>query len=75
MKKLLLTDWNFIRVLRLVLGFLAIGAGVFKQDVLVGGIGGLLIYQAIINVSCGPRGCAIPNKEVAPVPVENRKQV
>jgi hypothetical protein len=71
MKKLLLTDWNFIRILRLVLGFLAIGAGVVKQDVLVGGIGGLLIYQAIINMSCGPSGCAVPNKEVSAIPVEN----
>ncbi len=66
----MLTDWNFMRILRLVLGFLAIGAAVANRDVLVGGIGGLLIFQAVMNMSCGPGGCAIPTKETPAKQVE-----
>ncbi len=60
MKKLLLTDWNVMRIIRLVLGVLATGAGIVQHDVLVGSIGGLLIFQAAMNMSCAGGACSVP---------------
>ncbi len=59
----MLSGWHFERWLRLTLGVLAIGAGVAKSDVLVGGIGGLLLFQALANISCCGSACAVPRKQ------------
>lgn len=53
MKKLLLRDWNLMRGLRMFFGVLAVGAGGLKGDVLVAGIGSLLVVQAVMNWGCG----------------------
>lgn len=68
MKTLLLTDWNLIRVVRLVFGGMAVTAGFTKGDVLAGAVGALLLYQAIWNVGCCGGACAIPAK---PTPIED----
>jgi len=58
----IMRGWHFERLLRLGLGVLAIGAGVAKGDVLIGGIGGLLLFQALANISCCGSACAVPRK-------------
>ncbi|MFZ5970739.1 MAG: hypothetical protein ACOYXA_04030 [Bacteroidota bacterium] len=66
----IMRGWHFERLLRLGLGVLAIGAGVAKGDVLIGGIGGLLLFQALANISCCGSACAVPRKEVTAGEVE-----
>ncbi|MBL7857796.1 MAG: hypothetical protein JNM57_08910 [Cyclobacteriaceae bacterium] len=60
MKKPILSDWNVMRIIRLVLGVLAIGTSIVQHDVLVGSIGGLLVLQAAFNTSCAGGDCALP---------------
>jgi uncharacterized membrane protein HdeD (DUF308 family) len=63
MKDKLLNDWNFMRVVKLLLGiYVAYDATVSKQYFLLV-LAALFLYQAVFNVSpCGVAGCAVnPN--------------
>ena len=52
MKSILLTDWNFMRVLRLFGGFSLVVLGILKHDTISSAFGFLFVYQGLFNVSC-----------------------
>lgn len=59
MKQILLTDWNFMRILRVIGGFALIYAGITKHDTISGAFGLFFAYQGLFNVSCcGTGGCS-----------------
>lgn len=48
----ILTGWNFVRVLRLVIGLSALAAYFSEHDSLIGFMGIILAGQAVFNVGC-----------------------
>jgi hypothetical protein len=68
MKKIL-TGWNIVRVLRLVMGIIAIGQAIATKEWILGLAGGFLLYMALANIGCcGVNGCSIqpPNVDRKP---------
>jgi hypothetical protein len=56
----LLTNWNAMRLLRLVLGIIVLVQGVNNTEVLYLVLGGILLLMALANVGCcGTTGCAV----------------
>jgi VanZ family protein len=63
MKKLLITNWHFMRYLRVAIAlFLFSEAYTTKQWFFVA-FGLFFLIQAVFNLGCGPNGCAIPQKK------------
>ncbi|MFC0774602.1 hypothetical protein [Terrimonas alba] len=61
MKELLTRGWNFMRVLRMLVGVISIYFAVDRADVILGVAGGLFILSGVFNVGCcGTTGCNIP---------------
>lgn len=59
MKSILLTDWNFMRVLRLLGGFSLVVLGILKRDTISSAFGFFFVYQGLFNVSCcGAGSCS-----------------
>lgn len=59
MKELFLTDWNLMRMLRVIGGFAFLITGIVKHDTLTGAFGLFFAYQGLFNVSCcGGGNCA-----------------
>ena len=60
----LLSDWNFMRFVRLALG-VYIGIQAYQtQSILSAILAAFLVYQVITNTGCcGANGCAVPLKE------------
>ena len=56
----LLQNWNFMRIIRLVIGGYAMIEAFRGQDTLMGLLGFVLLGMAILNVGCGAQGCGIP---------------
>ncbi|MBX2981786.1 MAG: hypothetical protein WBB32_14600 [Flavobacteriales bacterium] len=56
----LLQNWNFPRVLRLVLAGAFLGAGISSGEWLPYVAAGILGMQAIFNVGCCGAACAVP---------------
>lgn len=53
--------WHAMRILRLVLGLLAVAAGIFYRDSLIATLGAITFFQGFFNLSCcGATGCAVP---------------
>ena len=69
MKALLLNDWSFFRVLRVVIGGILMIDGVATGMTISVIIGGIFLYQGIFNLSCGGAcsggSCEIPPKNVS----------
>lgn len=69
-KSLLLNDWSFFRVLRVVIGSIIMIDGIANATGLTMIIGGIFLYQGIFNLSCGGAcaggNCQIPEKNVSP---------
>ncbi len=69
MKTLLLNDWSFFRVLRVVIGGIIMIDGIATGMALSVIIGGIFLYQGIFNLSCGGAcaggNCEIPQKKVS----------
>jgi len=64
MKQTLLTDWNFMRVLRLGLGIYIAIQAVQTLSILSGVIAIFFLFQAVTNTGCcGSNGCAVPIKK------------
>lgn len=64
MRQLLLTDWHFIRLLRLALGIWIGISAIQKQDMLLGFLSTFLLWQAISNTGCcGSSGCQEPQSK------------
>jgi hypothetical protein len=63
--KVLLTDWNSMRIIRLVLGAGVIAQGVYHREVIYYVVGGILVLMALANAGCcGTQGCAVDTKKV-----------
>lgn len=59
-----LQAWNFMRILRLVLGVSILIQGVQAHEILFIFMGGLFTLMPIFNVGCcSTAGCATPNKK------------
>ncbi|HNP98357.1 MAG TPA: hypothetical protein PKK99_04850 [Bacteroidia bacterium] len=54
---LYLSTWNFVRVLRLILGITLLVQTIQNKDLFSGVIGGFLLFQAITNTGC----CGVSN--------------
>ncbi|MFZ2905180.1 MAG: hypothetical protein WAZ98_03145 [Cyclobacteriaceae bacterium] len=67
MKQLLLTNWNFIRLVRLGLGIWISVEGIRSSDVLLGFMGGFLLWLAVSNTGCcGTYTCPTPETKTNP---------
>lgn len=63
-KETLLTDWNFMRILRLVLGIYIAIQAIETLSLLSGIVAVFFLFQAITNTGCcGSNGCEIPQKK------------
>jgi len=51
MKELFLTDWNLMRMLRVIGGVALVIAGIVKHDTITGAFGLFFAYQGFFNVS------------------------
>lgn len=57
----LLTGWNFMRGLRLVLGVIFLMQAIEMRDIITGLIASFFLFQAVTNTGCcGSNGCAVP---------------
>ncbi|HLF53260.1 hypothetical protein [Flavobacterium sp.] len=64
MIKNIYTNWNYIRVIRLVLGVIVMIQAVYTKTYLFLIPGILFTGMALFNTSCcGSNGCAIPKSE------------
>jgi hypothetical protein len=63
-KETLLTDWNFMRILRLGVGIYIAVQAVETQSIVSGIFASFFLFQAITNTGCcGSNGCAVPIKK------------
>ncbi|MCU0356917.1 MAG: hypothetical protein MUE95_05005 [Cyclobacteriaceae bacterium] len=63
LKTQLLTNWNFMRWLRLILGIYVSVQAIQHRDALAGLIAVFFLYQAFTNTGCfGAASCAVPSK-------------
>ncbi len=61
MKQNILSNWNFMRFIRLVLGVAIIVQSVLVKDWTMGILGVLFISMPVFNIGCcSVGGCAIP---------------
>lgn len=61
MRETLLSGWNFLRIVRLVLGLALVIQAIQQQFWAAGLLGGLLVFQSLSNTGCcGPSGCRVP---------------
>lgn len=57
-------QWNFIRILRLIVGIWGIYSSLTDSQPLFGILGGVFILQSLLNVGCcGSNGCKIPQNK------------
>ena len=62
MKQRILRDWNFARLLRLVLGILITGQGIADRQGWVILAGSLFVLMPLFNVGCcGVGSCSVPH--------------
>lgn len=61
MKKMILTNWTFIRFLRLGMGIEIVVQAFLAKDMLFGFLGLLLTAMPLFNIGCcGTQGCYMP---------------
>ena len=64
MKQIILTNWTFMRVLRLGLGLAVLAQAVIAKDVLFALLGLAFTAMPVFNIGCcGTAGCAVPSKK------------
>jgi len=64
MKENVLRNWNFFRLLRLVIGIVIIVQAIIIKDAMFGVAGILFAAMSVFNVGCcGAGGCAVPLKK------------
>ena len=66
MKERLLTNWNFMRWLRLLIGIYIGIEAIRTQEMISGFFAAFFLFQALTNTGCcGVKGCAIqlPNEK------------
>lgn len=60
----ILSNWNIIRGLRLVIGLAALIQGIVQKDMVLGLLGIVLLFTALANVGCcGAASCPVDIKE------------
>ena len=65
MKQLLLTNWNFFRLIRLFLGVMIVVQSFEVKDWMYGLVGILFSLMALFNKGCcSVNGCATPIKKI-----------
>ena len=63
-KQNLLTNWNFMRWFRHIVGAYLLVQAFMMHDNLPGFFGAFFVFQAITNTGCcGTQGCSVPTKE------------
>lgn len=63
MKRILITGWSFMRILRIVTGVGGLIYAIVKHDYLLGIAGLFLLFTGLFNVAgCGVGGCTLPNR-------------
>lgn len=59
MRRTILYGWNFMRILRLVLGGIVLWQSFVTGDLLPGIAGGMIMAMAVLNIGCcGLNGCS-----------------
>ncbi|MDR1706674.1 hypothetical protein [Dysgonomonas sp.] len=59
----ILKNWDFVRIIRLLLGVLIAIYSISSKDYIFLVLAGFLLFQAIMNISCcGSAGCYTDNK-------------
>ena len=57
--KVYLSEWDIMRIFRLVMGVVALGQAIAMRELLLGAAGSFLIFMAMANIGCcGVNGCA-----------------
>lgn len=67
--------WDFVRILRLVIGVTVIGQAFMMQELLLGIGGGMLTTMAVLNIGCcGAQGCGVnPRKDASKTSLEDTR--
>jgi hypothetical protein len=63
MKNILFTNWNIMRIIRLVFAIVLFTQAAQKFEWYLVIFGLFFLVQAIFNFGCGANGCAIPKKK------------
>lgn len=72
MKETLLTNWHFMRWLRLGIGLTIAAQSIISHEPIAGVIAALFLFQALTNSGCGGvNGCAVPSTRNKNKKVEN----
>ncbi|MBS1523529.1 MAG: hypothetical protein JST50_21180 [Bacteroidetes bacterium] len=65
-KQRLLTNWHFMRVIRLILSVWILVMAVPAHDWLMGSFGAFFLYTALTGVGCcGPAGCYVQQNKAS----------
>lgn len=59
MKRLLLTNWHFMRFLRVVLAVFLFAQAYNTHEWFFIAFGLFFLFQALFNLGCGPNGCNV----------------
>ncbi len=60
-RQTLFTQWNLMRLIRLVAGIFFAAQAIQIQDAMAGFISAIFLFQAVTNTGCcGISGCAVP---------------
>jgi len=54
------SNWNFMRIIRLILGLIVIGQSIVMKDVLFGIAGAVFLFMALFNQGCCSTGTCAP---------------
>lgn len=66
MKQSIVSNWNFFRFLRLVIGVAIIVQGILAKDIMFSIAGLFFTGMAVFNIGCcGTGGCSVPIKKAA----------
>lgn len=53
------SNWNFMRILRLLVGIIALWQAILMKDYLLGAAGIMLMGMSVFNIGCcGANGCS-----------------
>lgn len=63
MKRLLTTNWHFMRYFRLAIALFLFYTAYERSEWFFAAFGVFFILQAIFNMGCGPQGCNVPTKK------------
>jgi len=60
MWRIMKTNWSFMRILRLLVGIIALWQAILMKDYLLGATGIMLLIMSAFNIGCcGAGGCSI----------------